>query len=115
MHNVFRCRDKDGVLVICTQSTWEKHIIAEHPEMRGNEMCVKAAIEDPYQIYQDPRHANKKNIYKPFVLPKPYHTQYLRVAIEYKKPLFRQLKGYVSSAFACKTKRKGDILIWEHP
>jgi len=82
--------------------------------MKGCEMIVKTAIENPYQVYQDGKHANKRIIYKPFVLPKPFHTQYLRIAIEYRKvKITRKLQGYVCSAFASRTKRKGDILLWE--
>lgn len=88
--------------------------MAEHLEMKDCEMIVKTAIEKPYQVYQDGRHAATKNIYKPFVLPKPYNTQYLRIAIKYRKTKFtRRLQGYVKTAFACQGKGKGDILIWE--
>ena len=110
---VFRCLDKDSISVICSGDTWNNHIVAEHLEMGGCEAHVKAAIEKPYQIYQDQRHLNTKIIYKPFVLPKPYHNQYLRVAIKYRKRRFGGLRGYVSTAFACQNKRRGDILIWE--
>lgn len=113
MAEIFRCRDKDNVIVICTKDTWENHIVAEHSEMKGCEVIVKAAIEKPYQIYQDGRHPNQKNFYKPFVLPKPFHTQYLRIAVKYRKRMFRELRGHVSTAFACQKKRKGDILIWQ--
>jgi len=110
----FRCKDKDGITVICTQDTWENHIVSEHPELKGCEIIVKTAIEQPYQVYQDGKHTNRRNIYKPFVLPKPFHTQYLRVAIEYRKmKITRKWKGYVCTAFACQTKGKGDILRWE--
>ena len=109
----FRCTDRDGITIICTKDTWENHIVSEHPEMEGCEVIVKTAIEKPYQIYQDGRHADRRIIYKPFVLPKPFRTQYLRVAIRYRKTkLTRKLQGYVLTAFPA-TKRKGDILIWE--
>ncbi len=111
--DVFRCLDKDGITVICPRDTWENHIVFEHPEMIGCELHVKETIEKPYQVYQDPRHPNQKNIYRPFILPKPFHTQYLRVAIKYRKRRFGNSVGYISTAFACQNKKKGDILIWE--
>jgi hypothetical protein len=80
--------------------------------MGGCEVYVQTAIRNPYQIYQDSAGIRKKIIYKPFILPKPYHTQYLRVIIEYKKRPYRRLKGYVLSAFPCENIKKGDILIW---
>jgi hypothetical protein len=109
----FYCRDKDGVEVVCDENTWYNHIIAGHPEMVGCEAYVKAAVESPFQIYQDRSNLKKKIIYQPFVLPKPFHTQYLRIAIEYKQNLFGRIIGHVCTAFACKEKKGGDILIWE--
>jgi len=58
MAGVFRCRDKDNVIIVCPEHTWKNHIVAEHPEMEGCEVYVKAAIQKPYQIYQDGRHSN---------------------------------------------------------
>ena len=109
------CHDKDKIEVVCNKSTWYNHIVARHPELQGCEAHVKAAIESPFQIYQDRSDLNKKIIYQPFVLPKPFHTQYLRVAIEYRKNIFGHIKGYVCTAFACKQKKEGDILLWEKP
>ena len=111
--DALRCDDKDGNAVVCSQDTWNTHIVAEHPEMKGCEAHVQAAIEKPYQIYQDSKHPSKKIIYRPFILPPPFHTQYLRVAIKYRKKLLGGVKGYISTAFACQNKRRGDILIWE--
>jgi hypothetical protein len=109
---VFQCRDKDGISVVCSRECWENHIIAEHPEMNGCETYVKAAIENPYQVYQDSKNINKKIIYKPFILPRPFNQQYLRVVIEYKAKRFRAMRGYILSAFPCINIKKGDILIW---
>ena len=111
--DVLRCLDKDGVTVICSRDTWENHVVPEHPEMRGCEAYVKATIEKPYQLYQDSKHPNQKVIYQPFILPKPFHTQYLRVAIKYRKRKWGNVVGYILTAFACQNKKKGDILIWE--
>lgn len=110
---MFQCQDKDGIIIICSQGTWDNHIAARHPEMKGYESFVKAAIEKPYQVYQDGRHTNTKIIYRPFILPQPYNQYYLRVVIVYKEKVFRGIKGYVSTAFPCVNIRKGDILIWE--
>jgi hypothetical protein len=115
MADVFRCYDINGILVICTKFWWDNHIVTDHLEMRGCEAHVKVAIENPYQIYQDGSKPDHKNIYKPFILPKPFHTQYLRVGIKYKKSKFGKLKGFVATAFACRSKKQGDILIWEQP
>jgi len=108
------CRDKDGILVTCSRNWWNTHIEEDHESMIGCEAHVKATVENPYRIDQDARHTNRKIFYKPFILPRPFHTQYLRVVIEYRKGrLFKDIRGYIITAFPCKTCRKGDILIWK--
>ena len=107
------CQDKDNVIISCSSDCWENHVVAEHPEMEGWEAYVKTTIEKPYRIYQDGRHPDRKAFYNPFILPKPFHTQYLRVVIKYKKRKFGGVRGYVITAFPCQGTRKGDILIWE--
>ena len=82
--------------------------------MCGWEAYVETTIKQPYRIYQPPRKPKEKALYKPFILPKPFHMQYLRVVIKYEKRKFRKNpRGYVITAFPCTTVRKGDILIWE--
>ena len=113
--NIINCHDKNGIKIVCDKNTWYNHIVGGHPEIQGREAYVQAAIESPYQIYQDGSNLNKKIIYQPFILPEPFHTQYLRIAIEYKQNILGHVKGYICTAFACKQKKKGDILIWERP
>ena len=111
--NAFECRDREGIRVVCSRETWLSHIVAEHPEMQGCESCVAATIEALYQVFQDRAFPDRKNLYRPFVLPKPMDRRYLRVVIEYKKRRFRKgLTGYVMTAFPVENKRKGDILLW---
>ncbi|HEY93818.1 MAG TPA: hypothetical protein G4O15_02615 [Dehalococcoidia bacterium] len=114
--NIIECTDKDGIKVVCDDGTWYNHIEAEHPEMKECAAIVKETIQDPYEIYQDRFNLNKKVIYKPFVLPRPFHTYYLRIVIEYKTRKLRGgLIGYVRTAFACSNKKKGDVLLWVKP
>jgi hypothetical protein len=113
MSSYFQCRDTNNVIVICDKDIWKNHIVSEHPEMSGQESCVQATITLPYQIYQDTRHTNRKNYYRPFVLPAPFNMLYLRVGIEYKNSKFRGYRGFVLTAFSCPGIRKGDILIWQ--
>jgi hypothetical protein len=109
----FDCKDKDGIRIVCTEDNWVNHIVAEHPELNGCEVLVKKTIGQPHRVYQDSRHPNRKILYKPFILPKPFNTQWLRVAIEYRKPMLGDIRGYVVTAFACTGVRQGDIIIWQ--
>lgn len=111
MNNI-QCYDKDGTAVVCKRNYWEAHIIDAHPEMKGCEGHVKATIESPYQIYQDSTHPNRRILYRPFILPKPYDRQYLRVAIDYRHRRWKKPRGYVVTAFSSANIKKGDILVW---
>ncbi len=106
--NAFECHDREGIRVVCSRETWDSHIVAEHPEMRGCESCVVAAIEAPFEVYQDRAFPNRRSIYRPFILPKPMDRSYLRISVEYKKRKFsKDYRGYVLTAFPVENKRKG--------
>ncbi len=113
MGNIFKCKDKDGVDVVCHESTWNNHIISDHPELKDCENVVIEAIGSPYRIYEDCRNPKRKIIYKPFVLPKPFNTYYLRICIEYHTRMFGGKRGYVVTAFSAQGIKKGDKLEWQ--
>lgn len=115
MGNAFECNDKDGIVVVCPEDTWVNHILGEHPEIKGCEECVKEAIGNPYKIEQDADFANRVILYKPFVLPKPYHLQYLRICIAYRKSIFGKTRGCVITAFSARGTKKGEKLVWQKP
>lgn len=108
----FKCKDKDGIEVICFRDTWDNHIVAEHPYMKGCEAYVKTTIERPYQIYQDPIFLKRNIIYKPFALPIPFNQEYLRIVLEYRKHIFRGMIGKVITAYATRNIKQGDIIKW---
>lgn len=111
--NILECKDINGIMVVCSKDTWEKHIVPKHPEMEGCEAHVKAVVQHPRQIYQDRDSLTKNIIYNPAVLPKASHARYLRVVINYKNSKFLGKRGYIESALGCWNIKKGDILIWE--
>jgi hypothetical protein len=108
----FKCKDKDGTNVICFKDTWDNHIVAEHPFMKGCEAYVKSAIERPYTVYQDSGSINRLIIYKPYVLPIPFEKEYLRIVLEYKNHIIRGITAKVITAYATRNIKQGDILIW---
>ena len=111
--NAFECRDRDGTRVVCSRETWDRHIVPEHPEMKGCQDSAVETITSPYQVYQDKNFSARRILYRPFVLPRPYDQQYLRVVIEYKRRrLSKRYTGYVLTAFPVQNRRKGDILLW---
>ncbi len=111
--NALECRDRDGTRIVCSRSTWEKHIIAEHPEMRDGEQSVVQTVEAPQLIYQDRNHPDRRIFYRRSVLAVPYDRSYLRVVVDYRKMRLRKsYTGYVLTAFPVENTRKGDTLIW---
>jgi hypothetical protein len=111
--NAFECTDRHGVRIVCSRSTWDGHIVAEHPEMQGCESCVVQAVEAPQLVYQDRGHPDRRVIYRRFILPEPYQHSYLRVVVDYKKMRLRKrYTGYVLTAFPVENTRKGDTLLW---
>jgi len=109
---VLKCRDRDNVLVICNSDTWQNHIVAKHPEMKGGLAYVRAVLESPDQIYQDASHANERNFYRYGIMPDPYNQQYVRVGVRYEDKKLTGPRGYVITAFACQGVKKGEILRW---
>lgn len=47
---VFKTVDLWANSVHCTETNWNTHIIAEHPDMAGREADVQKAIEDPDRV-----------------------------------------------------------------
>jgi hypothetical protein len=82
--------------------------------MVGCEALVKATIENPFQVYQDPKHIDGRIIYKSVKFPRWVQPQVLRVIIRYAKLRFKKEKiGYIRTAHASfHSGRKGEILIW---
>lgn len=115
MPNIFNGKDKDGHTVVCSRGWWEKHIINRHPEVADWLAHIQTAIQDPYQVYQDRTNLNRKIYYRPFILPPPFSTQYLRIAIQYKQKITGQITGFIVTAFPCSNIKEGDILIWQRP
>lgn len=110
--NIIECQDKDGITVVCSKDTWEKHILPRHDEMKGREAHVKAVIQHPWQIFQDSVNIDKHIIYNPAVFPGVAHVRYLRVIINYKIHKYWGKRGYVESALGCWNMKGGDVLIW---
>jgi len=107
--------DKDGNRVICSIRWWKKHIICKHPEVTDWLTYIKVTVQDPYQVYQDQVNLNKNILYRPFILPAPFSTQYLRIAIKYKQEKSGKRTGFMLTVFPCSKIKKGDILIWQKP
>jgi hypothetical protein len=111
--NALECRDRDGVRVVCSKDTWEKHIAPNHDEVKGREAVVKATVENPIRVYRDKDFANRKLFYTRGLLPDVHKGDYLRVVVEYKKKRLSETEvGYLRSAFSCTGIREGDELLW---
>jgi hypothetical protein len=62
--SVFETIDPLGNPIFLSTSTWENHIIKNHPEMAGEEKQVKKTIEDPDDIFEDSNFSTTCNYYR---------------------------------------------------
>ena len=107
----FNAVDRDGVSVHCRHDTWARHIVDEHREMEDQQGAVIGAIGNPAYIYQSERYPQRRLLYRPFILPKPFDRTYLLVVIEYRTSR-GQRRGEVVTAFSAFNIKQRDILIW---
>ena len=106
-------RDPFGVRVVCHDTTWSEHIVADHPEMAGNEAWVQQTVEDPLAIYQSEQHPRRRIFHRPYRFNPPLGNAFLRVVVEYRRRgLERRLSGTLVTAFAATGPKQGETLIW---
>jgi hypothetical protein len=102
----------NGAAVTCSHRQWEKHIVAEHPEMDGGEAAVERVINEPLAIYQSDTHPRRHVFYRPSELSPPFNRGFIRVVVEYRTRRWSGLRGHVVTAFLVAGPKKGEILIW---
>jgi hypothetical protein len=102
----------NGATVTCSRRRWEKHIVAEHPEMDGAEAIVARTIGEPLAVYQSDTHTRRHVLYRPSELSPPFDRGFIRVVAEYRSGRWSRLRGYVVTAFLVAGPKKGEILIW---
>jgi len=61
--NIFEVRSPLGYIVICSQVTWEQHVLIGHPVMQGKENELKSTIEAPDYIFESEEHPKDRNVY----------------------------------------------------
>jgi hypothetical protein len=69
-----------GYIVVCSQKTWEKHIIVNHPEMTGNEVSVAKTINNPDVIYKSSWNPDS-HVYHAIIPESSYPHLFTRVVI----------------------------------
>ena len=108
----FACSDRDGIRVSCDEREWYDHIVDEHPEVDGREEEIRLAISDPFAVYQDANHPDRKLYYRLTTqMPAPLMLGYIRVVVQYRKRS-REVRGQVITAFLSPKIREGDTQLW---
>lgn len=105
MPNVIEASDPRGYPVICTEDTWNYHILPRHSNLTGREAEVKQAIEHPAFITQDATRS-ERNIYFRFTSGKA-RLLYLKVVVS-----FENNQGTVITAFLTDSGKTGETIIW---
>ena len=75
---VFTAQSPLGMVVYCTEETWNNHIVAGHSSMEAKEDEVKNAIESPSSIYESNSHPSSRDVY--FAYNRLYN-EYLKVVV----------------------------------
>ena len=51
MKNIFQTTDPRGIIISCTDTQWNRHIVSSKPIMQGNEQAVSNTLTSPDAIY----------------------------------------------------------------
>lgn len=99
-----------GYTVCCSRHQWDTHIIPGHPEMKGRELEVQAAIEHPHKVFQSSSDAKRHAYYSNPVqrMGKPEYTKVVTGPTNY--PNIQD----VITAYSAKTiseERRGGVLL----
>ncbi len=110
---LFRAIDPFGTPVTCDESRWINHVVRGHREMAGREAPALLTVEQPLEVYKSSTHVRRRVFYRAALLPQPWNFCYVRVIVEYTRS--RRTEGRVITAFAAKTMRYTDMLLWPVP
>ncbi|MPZ98404.1 MAG: hypothetical protein GEU80_03530 [Dehalococcoidia bacterium] len=107
---IFSTADIEGRPVRCSRDLWSTKIAADHPELVGCEMDVRAAIEDPDLMLQD-RHIPERRHYLV-----RRGTTWLKVVVAFPPASALEVRaGVVVTAYIQARLRRGDILLYARP
>ncbi len=106
MTNVFEVVDPRGYKIVCTEDSFNNHILIQHPQMKGREAEIQETIGHPTLgcIYQDANRPSR-NIY--YRLSKNRES-YIKVVVE----INQDQTGRVITAFPTSAPKSGEKLIW---
>ena len=104
----FTCIDRFGIRVVCDEVVWFGHILASRPELADCEQEVIHALTDPFAVYHDVRHPDRRLFYTVTTrAPTPLGLGYMRVVVQYRSGGNR-VRGHVVTAFPTQGIRQGD-------
>ncbi|MDF2803156.1 MAG: hypothetical protein K0S61_3059 [Anaerocolumna sp.] len=93
---IFSTTDIQGRQVSLDESTWNKHILDGHPEMKDNEGTIKSTIEQPEFIYESGTHPNR-DLFFARQDESSYPLLYNKVVVQYDCNV-----GTIMSSWFCK-------------
>lgn len=105
MSIVFEVTDPRGRNVVCTEDSWNEHILSNRPWMRGWEDLVKDTIQNPYMgIFEDSDFNNRHIYYS----RQQGRERYLKVVVQFDE----NETGSVITAYTTDSPKRGEKLIW---
>lgn len=104
--------DRDGIFVALRWIVWDRHILAVHAEMEGNESAIHQALRWPEQINQDKEHPDRLVYYAQGVLKGIEPDAILKVVVQYVQNEWGDRAGEVITAFAVNTISRREQRLW---
>ena len=122
---VWTGRDPRGRLVRVSRATWQDHVLVGHPEVRGGEEYVWAAIREPFRITRSAsRGGRDREVYERRDTPPGYYplrTLLVTAVVEWRRETVQQkgkavdrLVGTLCTAYYSATLHRGEVT-WEAP
>lgn len=108
----FTATDVWGVTVIATLSTWDQHVLRNHPEVVGHEQSVCDALETPDLVLQG-NTSSSKVFYK--LMARGFQKgQNIAVVVQYRrqKP---SMVGFLNTAYFTGTPPRNKAVLWKKP
>lgn len=105
MKRRFRVTDPRGIIIHCTNETWEEHVLVNHPDMTGKENEVIEALRNPFMIFADAEKPKERNIY---YLLRTSMVKYIRVVVR----LIGEKSGEMVTAYQADSGKENEKMIW---
>jgi hypothetical protein len=108
----FTVTDVWGVTVIATFSTWDQHVLKNHPEVAGHEQSAYDAIETPDLVLQG--NTNSTKVFYKLMARGFQKGQNIAVVVQYRRQKQSRV-GFLNTAYFTGTPPSNKAILWRKP